>query len=377
MAWSYQRTKKAFPSVYYNLNKSGISTTIRPKGMGLVGGLEIYSNEMIPDTDLPQKTQLSLDSIKTTPSPYLEPSTGEPEDNIKSIDVLNITSQDANGIRQLILNVQKEKDNLHAGMKQMNVVIRKSKLKLFFTYLLLYGFIFPKIQKGVQQDITTQKAALKDLTQQLENCRVNLVIEFDSEISNQYQKVIDAFIKLANSNKIWDVTGQYDENRISTRSSVSTVIKRREVKFELKESYLINYLKDTLHLQNANGADLYIFPTFILIKRSSKEFGLIDLKELIFSANSVRFVETDPISKDTKVIGKTWAKVNKNGMPDRRFKNNYEIPLVQYHSLSFKTSSGLNEEFQVSNFENSEVFSKDFGNYLSTLKSLEEIKDKA
>ena len=46
------------------------------------------------------------------------------------------------------------------------------------------------------------------------------------------------------------------------------------------------------------------------------------------------------IPDDSKVIGQTWAKVNKNGKPDLRFKDNYTIPIVGYGSLSEINGTG-------------------------------------
>ena len=51
------------------------------------------------------------------------------------------------------------------------------------------------------------------------------------------------------------------------------------------------------------------------------------------------------------VIGKTWAKANKDGSRDRRFADNYEIPIAQYGAIALKSGSGLWEEFQFSNLQ--------------------------
>jgi hypothetical protein len=58
--------------------------------------------------------------------------------------------------------------------------------------------------------------------------------------------------------------------------------------------------------------------------------------------------------------------VIKNGSPDKRFKNNYQIPVVQYGRLHFSTRTGLNEEYQISNFE----FTQEFGNAFQEYKIL-------
>lgn len=88
--------------------------------------------------------------------------------------------------------------------------------------------------------------------------------------------------------------------------------------------------------------------------------------ELNVTFSSVSFTETSSVPRDSKVIRKTWAKVNKNGTPDKRFKSNYQIPVVQYARLRFSSSTGVNEEYQISNFE----FAQEFANSLQEYKSL-------
>jgi hypothetical protein len=51
------------------------------------------------------------------------------------------------------------------------------------------------------------------------------------------------------------------------------------------------------------------------------------------------------------MIGKVWAKTNKNGTRDRRFKHNRELPVMLYGELCLNGPSGLNEEFLFSRNE--------------------------
>lgn len=57
-------------------------------------------------------------------------------------------------------------------------------------------------------------------------------------------------------------------------------------------------------------------------------------------------------------------------MPDKRFKSNYQIPVVEYGKLHFYNSAGLNEEYRISNYEASEAFGNAFLEYKSVCKFL-------
>lgn len=78
-------------------------------------------------------------------------------------------------------------------------------------------------------------------------------------------------------------------------------------------------------------------------------FALIDTLDVELSFRQLRFIEEEPIPADSAVVGQTWAKVNKDGSPDRRFKGNYQIPIVGYGILAFCSASGLREEYVCSN----------------------------
>ena len=95
------------------------------------------------------------------------------------------------------------------------------------------------------------------------------------------------------------------------------------------------------------GTCLYFFPDRVLF------FGRADVQSVRYSelnarAGNVHFSEEDHIPHDAKVIGKTWRYVNKSGGPDRRFNNNYQIPIVLYGTLEMSTPSGLRLGLQTS-----------------------------
>ena len=116
--------------------------------------------------------------------------------------------------------------------------------------------------------------------------------------------------------------------------------------------------------QNQNGSNIYIYPGFAALFDNKENFGLIEIDELNLTFESMNFLETEKIPKDSKIVGETWAKVNKDGTPDRRFKDNYKIPIARYGELTFKSTTGVFEVFLFSNEEYSEEFAKSYNNYI-------------
>jgi len=124
------------------------------------------------------------------------------------------------------------------------------------------------------------------------------------------------------------------------------------------------------NLMNRTGGDMYLFPGFILYRASKQAFALIDFRDVMLRFVSTRFTERDAIPADSQTIGYTWAKCNKDGTPDRRFRENYQIPLVHYGELLFSTNDGLDVRYICSNPKSAEDFVKAWGSFqMSFLRS--------
>ncbi|AOC93195.1 hypothetical protein BB050_00039 [Flavobacterium anhuiense] len=369
MAWSFRKRIKIIPGVHLNVSKSGISTSIGVRGASMTfGSSGSYLNTSIPASGISSRKRLSSSNSNSNPEIYNE--TLELSDNIFSSDIHEITSQDMQGIKEAIILANQQRRDLKKDLLKIQTSLNTSKLKLGLSYFLIYGLVKKNIPESIKTDIETKKEALKQTKEQIGNSFVKLDIEFDPEIMEQYKVLVEAFTKLITSQKIWDVTSAHYQDRVAARSSASTLVKKRDVRFALKSLPDIKSDFNALYFQNANGADLYFYPSFIVMYSNNTNFALIGIDEIVFSQSYVRFTETGLIPKDSKVIDRTWAKVNKNGTPDKRFKGNYQIPVVRYGEIKLRTNTGLNEEYEFSNYEFTEEFGRAFRDYQSTIKSL-------
>jgi hypothetical protein len=80
------------------------------------------------------------------------------------------------------------------------------------------------------------------------------------------------------------------------------------------------------------------------------------------------FIETERVPKDAEIIRYTWKYVNKSGWPDKRFKDNREVPVALYAEFTLETEEGLYEKFQFSNYDVALAFIKAFGDYTKYLE---------
>ncbi|MFZ5861937.1 MAG: hypothetical protein ACOYXR_03695 [Nitrospirota bacterium] len=224
------------------------------------------------------------------------------------------------------------------------------------------GFLLKNLWKTrfaqLKNDADTATAKQAELQEQLR--LTTLATEFDipSEQAEPYYRMRDTFATLAESQQIWDTLTKRPTNAIVERSLAKEAITREPVTFRLGRSELISWDQQVPHLANRNGGDLWIYPGFILYRVSKEAFALIDTRDVVLTYTPVQFIEHEHVPSDSRVIEHTWAKTNKDGSPDRRFKDNYQIPVTVYGALVFKSSSGLHEEYQVSNVGRTEQFAE-------------------
>lgn len=335
MAWSFRKRIKIIPGVHLNLSKSGISTSIDIKG-GII----------IPESYTP----------------------AAPADNIFSADIHKITSQNMQGVKESIVLAYQQRKELENDLLSIQTILGTSKLKRMLSYIFLYGLLIKRISENLTADIELQKEVINQTKAAIEGCYVKLDIDFDSEMKEKYDKLVNAFNNLANSHKIWDITSAHFQDRVVARSSANTIVNKQEVKFSFSSIPGLKSNFEALYFQNANGADLYCYPSFIIMYGNQSDFAIIGIDEINLQQRAVRFTETDAVPADSKIIDKTWARVNKNGTPDKRFNDNYQIPIVRYGEITFSTHTGLNEEYEFSNYESTEEFSNLFKEYQIAIK---------
>lgn len=174
-------------------------------------------------------------------------------------------------------------------------------------------------------------------------------------------------MKLSGSRLIWDTVSHRAINQTIERSSATRAIDCEPVKFRLGQCDVIESEWQVPHLENANGGDLFLYPIFVVYFAGEKAFALLEYKDIQFNVEVTNFQEEEQIPNDSKVVGRTWAKVNKDGGPDRRFKDNYEIPIARYGRLTFGSTTGLNEEYMVSNHEASQAFANEWASFVQAI----------
>lgn len=366
----FRRRTKLFPGVYLNFSKTGISTTIGVPGASVNFNKQgAFLNTGIPGTGIYDRQKIG-GGKKTQNIPVADTNTPIESYSTEQIGVIRTEQAEATtteGLQELkktLLDCYQERNDLKKE-------IGKAKSKLTFTTVLLvssYILIFGLFIKWFNENRKDKKEFLMDLEKQLENCFVNLDIDADIQIDSKYLGLLETYKNLLTSELIWDITSSVSVDQRATRSAAAAAVTRRAVKFDFGNIDIIKSKYDALHFENANGGDIYIYPAFVAIVDAQKKFGLVDIRELDFNFHGQRFIEEEKVPKDATVVDHTWVKVNKNGSPDKRFKDNYQIPICLYGDIELTSTTGLNEAYSISNFDKSEKFAVAMMEYQKMIK---------
>lgn len=284
-----------------------------------------------------------------------------------SSKALTVTSKNFEELRNQVTDIYTQRMELTKKLQGAKFKFYALTLVHVLSFVFIFGFFYKKFAEMR----THQESLVQDLEEQVSQAYVKLAFADKSQLEKSWLNCIDAFDELMQSEKIWDLTYAESVDRVKARTVAEIATKRTVISNQNKKE--IEFIKSDLqplYLPNNNGPDLFFFPTFLLLYKGSQEFGIFDLKEINIAMKLTGYVEEEGVPGDTEIIQHTWMKANKNGSPDKRFKDNYQIPVVKYGDLTLTSETGLEESFMFSNFDAFTEFSKTIEHYVKLLKKL-------
>jgi hypothetical protein len=282
-----------------------------------------------------------------------------------SSKALTVTSKNFAELRSQITDIYNERVSL---LKEFRAA--KSKLGLLtFVHICSYPLIFGFFYKGVGESRIKQQGVVQQLEKQLSKTYVTVKFADASQLEKSWLNCLDTFDELVQCQKIWDLTYAESIDRVKARTIASTAIKRTEVTYRPKDIEIIKSDVKPIFIPNANGPDVFIYPTFLILFKDNQRFGIFDLKEVKGSLTFTQYHEEEKVPSDGEIIGHTWKKANKDGSRDKRFQgNNYQIPVLKYGSMVLETDDGLQESYMFSGAEVFTGFAEALGFHLKRLK---------
>lgn len=181
-----------------------------------------------------------------------------------------------------------------------------------------------------------------------------LFYNFDSEMETTYNKLISTAQQMAKANKCWHISASGKVLDKKYHAGASNLIERKPTSIIISEPPRLKTNVKTVSI-TVGRQTLYFFPDRVLVYDTTG-VGAVSYKDLVVMVEDKRFIENESVPTDALIVDKTWKYVNKSGGPDRRFKDNHELPICLYQEMSFTSQSGLNELIQLSTREPAKKF---------------------
>jgi hypothetical protein len=168
--------------------------------------------------------------------------------------------------------------------------------------------------------------------------------DLEPEVEQSYQSLVDSFDRLSGCAGKWHIKagGAVQDLNVWKRNAGATHLVERKpttLTYKIPDVIKSNVIPPALHV---GRQIIYFFPDVILVE-DKKVFGAVGYPDLQIRWQESNFIEDGRVPSDAKVVGHTWKHPNKSGGPDRRFNNNYQIPLCRYEVIHLTSETGLNE----------------------------------
>lgn len=286
-------------------------------------------------------------------------------------DVAMMTSSGLDQFKELLIATYTREREIRADMKKARLQHAISWTARVLSWGTLVSVVSKSVRAKADSAVALRKAEVLTLDGNLAASRISINFDMETAVAAPHRRMLEAFDQLANSEGSWALKTSQRIDRVKARSMSNTVVDRNATRLARRTDPLVDTADLPLSLPVQNGrSTAYFYPGFVLVVDVGRsDFAIIDLKELDINYASVRFTESERVPQDARLVGKVWAKSNKDGSRDRRFKDNRELPVMLYGELGLTTSTGLNEAFMFSRSETCEAFVRAVGELKRILTS--------
>jgi hypothetical protein len=362
MAWRFRKRFRILRGVKLNLSRSGISTTLGVPGLSLnLGPRGARTTLGISGSGVSTSYLVGTPHFSKTTQPPGSPGSVE-QISWPIPPVEQFTSPSLNQIKTLLLQAREEQIQHTAELATAQALhaANQSRVESWEEGFILRRFLVSRFARIVA---AAQESAAR-LSQLRGRQRLPTVFSLSEAQQERYDALCEAFSAFARSERVWDITGS---NWLQDRMSATFSVARRAAAFSLDSSLLIDGEFRAPELVNSDGVCLFLYPAFCLCQGAGRDFALIAVSEIAFTVRPLRYLEEDLAPQDSARLAITWEKVNKDGGPDRRFKDNNVIPILQYAVVTLSSTTGLRKEYLVSNFRAAESFGRAWPDFVSVL----------
>lgn len=176
--------------------------------------------------------------------------------------------------------------------------------------------------------------------------KVKVTYSLDEYGKQKMEQVKQVVTKMRSNSIIWQINNVYVNQNTKVHAGAGRSLSTGNVAIRNKTPKFIKVNVPVYEVKLAKEK-VYVFPDKLMIVKGNK-IGSIHMDDLDIMLANTRFIPNFA-PRDARVVGHTWQYVNKNGGPDKRFKNNMQLPICDVGTMSFKASQGLDILLYLSN----------------------------
>ncbi len=175
-----------------------------------------------------------------------------------------------------------------------------------------------------------------------------LQYDLDDGATKAATDLVEACERIGTVSNSWHKDSTREVLDAKYHAGAGAVVKRSATRLSIQDP---PYLRTNIPVPaiNMGRETIYFLPDRLLVY-SGRDVGGVAYHDLQITVHDTQFVEPSrsSVPSDAEVIGSTWRYVNKKGGPDRRFKDNPELPVCRYEEIHLTSGSGLREVLQLS-----------------------------
>lgn len=178
---------------------------------------------------------------------------------------------------------------------------------------------------------------------------IEVEYELPSE-PNAYSKVCTFFVAINGCKELYHVRGVTTGLRARTNAGSTQSLQMdkirvlRDPKTHIKSNIICFFVR-------LKRLAFYVLPDITIVVKNRKDIKVIETSTIQVHYHTRDVVWRKIVPSDSVVVGKTWQNVNNDGSPDRRFKENYQIPIYRFGALEIDSPEGLHLVIYGSNAE--------------------------
>jgi len=357
MAWYLRKSLRLGP-IRFNLSKSGIGTSVGVKGFRVGvrpnGKSYIHAGRY----GLYYRQELGGGASRNDPPPVETAHSDSPHPDTIYYDSASSRELTSQSKRELLSQLNQSYSSTRLDYVCGTILSILSLILLFQNVALgLVLLIFTLVATGA---IGVWESRRRTIT---------ITYELDSGAESLFKEVISAFNNLACNQSVWAMVDSRDIHHFhesKLNAGAGTLVNRTPVQIgEGNPPWVVTNI--SVPVLKARNTALYMMPDGIFVY-DSKGVGFVNYENLSATEGTTRFIE-ERAPGDSTIVGQTWKYPNKNGGPDKRFKNNYEVPVCLYGELKIRSRSGLYLYLMTSRHESPAKFCEDFASASKMIES--------